>query len=55
MSNSPLQYSEPLEVAARVVVPAFADLLKVDLINEEGKIERVLVMFAGNREAKDAG
>jgi PAS domain S-box-containing protein len=46
VSNSPLQYSEPLEVAARVLVPAFADLLEVDLINEEGKIERVLVMFA---------
>lgn len=46
MSNSPLQHSQPLEVAARVVVPAFADLLKVDLINEEGKLERVLVKFA---------
>src|SRR5689334_13263510 len=46
VSNSPLQYSEPLEVAVRVLVPAFADLLKVDLINEEGKIERVLVVFA---------
>jgi len=46
MSNSPLQYSQPLEVAARVLVPAFADLFKVDLINEKGKIERVLVMFA---------
>jgi signal transduction histidine kinase len=46
MSNTPLQYSEPIEVAARVVVPAFADLLEVDLAIEEGKMERVLVMFA---------
>ena len=46
VSNSPLQHSEPLEVAARVLVPAFADLLKIDLLNEEGKTERVLVTFA---------
>jgi PAS domain S-box-containing protein len=46
VSNSPLKSSKPLQVAARILVPAFADLLEVDLINEEGKIERVLVMFA---------
>jgi PAS domain S-box-containing protein len=52
VSNSPLQHSEPLEVAARVLVPAFADLLEVDLINEEGKIERVLVLFAESGKQK---
>jgi PAS domain S-box-containing protein len=46
VSNSPLQSSEPLEVAARVLVPAFADLLKIDLRNDDGQIERVLVRFA---------
>jgi PAS domain S-box-containing protein len=46
VSNSPLQHAEPLEVAAPVLVPAFADLIKADLINEAGEIERVLVMFA---------
>jgi PAS domain S-box-containing protein len=46
VSNSPLQHSEPLEVAARVLVPAFADLLEIDLLGDEGQIERVLVVFA---------
>src|SRR5207247_211240 len=36
VSNSPLEHAEPLDVAARVLVPAFADLLKVDLTNDEG-------------------
>jgi len=45
MSNSPL-CSEPLGIAARVLVPAFADLLEIDLLNDEGGMDRVLVMFA---------
>ena len=43
---SPLEYSQTLEVAAHVLVPNFADLLKVDLLNDDGRIERVLVLFA---------
>ncbi len=52
MSDSPLQHSEPLEVAARVLVPAFADLLEIDLLNDEGQTERVLVKFAEHGKQK---
>src|SRR5262245_28401300 len=43
---SPLDYAETLEASARVLVPEFADLLKVDLLNENGQIDRILVLFA---------
>jgi len=43
---SPLEYSQALEVAAHVLVPNLADLLKVDLLNDDGRMERVLVLFA---------
>jgi PAS domain S-box-containing protein len=46
VSFSSLQYSETLEAAAHVLVPAFADLLKVDLLNDDGQMERLLVLFA---------
>src|SRR5262245_49148004 len=43
---SPLDYAEMLDAAGRVIVPGFADLIKVDLLNDHGQIERVLVLFA---------
>jgi signal transduction histidine kinase len=47
---SPLDYEKSLETAARLIVPALADLLKIDLIHEGGGIERFLVLFAAPRK-----
>ena len=51
ISNSPL-LSERLVIAAQVLVPAFADLLKIDLPNDEGAMVRVLVRFAESGKQK---
>jgi len=49
---SSLDDTQTLEAAARIVVPALADLLKIDLLNEEGEIERLLVVFADATKQK---
>lgn len=43
---SALDYEKSLAAAARVIVPALADLLKIDLIRDDGNVERILVLFA---------
>src|SRR5262245_10255538 len=43
---SRVDYSQIIEAAASVLVPTFADLMKVDVVNPSGHIERVLVKFA---------
>jgi len=40
------EYGETIDAVARILVPAFADLLKVDLANNEGQIERMRIIFA---------
>ena len=47
---APLDYREALEAAARILIPALADLLKIDLLNDAGRIERFLVLFADHRK-----
>ena len=47
---SPLDYTEALQAAARILVPALADLLKIDLLTEGERIERVLVLFADDHK-----
>src|SRR5215510_7200196 len=47
---SPMGYSQMIEAAASVLVPAFADLMKVDVVNANGQMERVLVKFADARK-----
>src|SRR6185369_1269194 len=49
---SALDYSEALEAAAQVLVPALADLLKIDLLDDDGFIRRLLVRFA-DREKQE--
>jgi signal transduction histidine kinase/CheY-like chemotaxis protein len=43
---SALDYWEAIESAAKMLVPAMADLLKIDLIDDDGHIRRFLVRFA---------
>jgi signal transduction histidine kinase/CheY-like chemotaxis protein len=43
---STLDYAATVEAFARILVPELADLLKVDLLNDDGHIERFLVRFA---------
>jgi PAS domain S-box-containing protein len=43
---APLNDSETIEAAANVLVPAFADLMKVDMIADDGRMKRVLAKFA---------
>jgi len=47
---SPLDYSEMIEAAASVLVPALADLVKVDVVDDDGRMQRVLVRFADARK-----
>jgi PAS domain S-box-containing protein len=46
-------YTQALDSAARVLVPALADLLKIDMMTDDGQIRRLLVLFAdpGKQEA----
>src|SRR5262249_44999402 len=39
-------YTQALHSAARVLVPALADLLKIDMMTDGGQIRRLLVLFA---------
>jgi hypothetical protein len=43
---SALDYTQALDASARVLVPALADILKIDLTNEDGEVRRFLVLFA---------
>ena len=43
---SALDYEKSLEAAAHVIVPALADLLKIDLVRDDNRVERILVLFA---------
>jgi PAS domain S-box-containing protein len=46
-------YSQALNAAAQVLVPALADLLTIDLMTDDGQCRRLLVLFAdpGKQEA----
>ena len=50
-----LDYTQTLEAAAHIVVPSLADLLKIDLVNDDGEIERLLVVFADATKQKMLG
>ncbi len=43
---SSLSYATTLEAAARLTVPALADLSMLDVLNSEGEVERPVVIFA---------
>src|SRR5262245_55456721 len=43
---SPVDYSQMIEAVASMLVPTLADLMKVDVVNANGQMERVLVKFA---------
>lgn len=50
-----LDYTQTLEAAARIVVPSLADVLKIDLVNDDGEFERLLVVFADAAKQKTLG
>jgi len=50
-----LDYTQTLEAAARIVVPSLADLLKIDLVNDDGVFERLVVVFADAAKQKSLG
>src|SRR5262249_31256754 len=43
---SPVDYSQMIEAVASMLVPTLADLMKVDVVNANGQMERVLVKLA---------
>src|SRR5215471_10350831 len=47
-----VDYSQMIEGAASVLVPTLADLMKVDVVNANGQMERVLVKFADARKQR---
>jgi len=52
---SPQDYSEALDAASRMIVPALADLLKIDLRVTDDRMERSLVLFADPAKQKALG
>src|SRR5579883_1552340 len=43
---SEIDHVKALDAAAHTLVPALADLLKIDLMDDDGRMERILVLFA---------
>ena len=50
--NSSLDYTATLEAAARIAVPALADLCMIDVLGDAGEIERPLAVFADPKKQK---
>src|SRR5262245_60219260 len=43
---TPTNYSQTIAATVSVLVPRFADLMKVDVVDDDGRMQRVLVKFA---------